>query len=971
MGEIEQVIEAVRGECAPGVWLRAQQLARRGMLDGRRTHNDELELRLLTRGGMTAPRVVLSLRHRDWTCECPSDEAACIHVAATAQALGDALARGDALVALEAPSTKVRYHLSRRDGAIAFERMLVHGSKLVPLERRLTAQRMSEEDPLAASPADLAVDVLLGSFVSGKIPRALVGRLLPALADCLDVRFEGEPVQVGEPHSGLLVMVEDCPGGFRVHVVQDPELQEFFDNGVVRVAGALRPLRELDLTARDLEELRAGRVWGFGEVANLVGRVLPALRERLPVTVTSELLPSATPMAPRLAFRTEHDGEVLGILPLIVYGDPPVARVDGDKLHHLGGALPIRDDEAERRLRDVLRAQLDMEPGRPQRFEGRRALDVAESLRALHDVAIEGDGLAACFIAAPLELDFDLSQAFDFRFVSRGEGAGGQERVARAGAVIEAWQRGESLVPLAGGGWAPLPPGLLDRVGHVIADLIAARGEKGDLPPSAVPDLARLCELLDKPPPPALEGLRPLLADFEGVPSSDLPADLTATLRGYQRAGIDWLALLSRANLGAMLADDMGLGKTLQALCVIHKPTLVVAPASVIHNWKNEIARFRPALRSHVYHGPGRTLESDADVTLTTYAILRLDADALAAREWDTVILDEAQQIKNPESQVAQAAFGLRARFRMTLSGTPVENRLDELWSQMRFLNPGLLGGRQDFARRYAQPIALGDGVALGRMRSRLKPFLLRRRKSEVARELPPRTDVVLRCELEPRERELYDAVRAAARREVVAELEAGGNVLAALEALLRLRQACCHPSLLPGQKADTSAKVSLLMERLEEGIAEGHKALVFSQWTSFLDLVEPHLDRAGIARCRLDGSTRDRAGVVAQFQDPGGPPLMLISLKAGGVGLNLTAADHVYLLDPWWNPAVEEQAADRAHRIGQDRPVLVHRLVAADSVEERMLELQDRKRSLAEAAMGSGGAVGGLTRDDLVALLA
>jgi superfamily II DNA or RNA helicase len=969
MGEIEQVIEAVRGECSPALWQRAQQLARRGMLDGKRTHNDELELRLLTRGGMTAPRVVLSLRHRDWTCECPSDEPACIHVAATAQALGEAIARGDSLVALEAPVTKVRYLLTRRDGAIAFDRMLVHGPKLVPMERRLTTQRASEPDSLPASPADLAVDVLLGSFTSGKIPRALVGRLLAALAECSDVRFDDEPIALGEPHSGLRVMVEDCPGGFRVSAVQDPELEEFFENGAVRVAGVLRPLRELDLSARDLEELRAGRIWGLGEVANLVGRVLPALRERLPVTITSELLPSATPMAPRLAFRTDHDGEVLGVMPLIVYGDPPVARVDGDKLTHLGGALPIRDDEAERGLRDVLRARLDMEPGRPQRFEGRRALDIAESLRALVDVVIEGDGLAACFIAAPLELELDASQAFDLRFVSRGEGDG-KERVARAGAVIDAWQRGDSLVPLAGGGWAPLPPGLLDRVGHIVADLIAARGEGGDLPASAVPDLAKLCELLDKPPPPALDGLRPLLTGFDGVPASDLPPDLTATLRGYQRAGADWLALLSRARLGAMLADDMGLGKTLQALCVIEKPTLVVAPASVIHNWRSEIARFRPALRTHVYHGAGRALAPDADVTLTTYAILRLDADALAACAWDTVILDEAQQIKNPESQVAQAAFGLRARFRMTLSGTPVENRLDELWSQMRFLNPGLLGGRQDFARRYAQPIALGDAASLSRMRSRLKPFLLRRRKSEVARELPPRTDVVLRCELEVRERELYDAVRAAARKEVVAELEAGGSVLAALEALLRLRQACCHPALLPGQTSDTSAKVSLLMERLEEGIAEGHKALVFSQWTSFLDLVEPHIERAGIAFTRLDGSTRDRAGVVAKFQDPGGPPLMLISLKAGGVGLNLTAADHVYLLDPWWNPAVEEQAADRAHRIGQDRPVLVHRLVAADSVEERMLELQERKRALAEAATGAGGAVGGLTRDDLLALL-
>lgn len=968
MGEIEQVIAAVRDECEPAVWLRAQQLARRGRLDGRRTHNDELELRLLTRGGMSSPLVVLSLKHLDWTCECPSDEPACLHVAAAALALGEAVARGEDLVALEAPAAKVAYRLERREGAVCFERFVARGETFVPLTRRLTSRVRPGDDAIAASQADLAVDVLLGSFRSGKIPRALVGRLVPALAACTDVRLDGVPIELGDAHPGLRVLVEDCPEGFRVRAVQDPALDELFDNGIVRLGKTLCPLREPDLSARDLEELRTGRVWGLGEVANLVGQVLPALRERLPVSVQSELLPSAQPMQPRLAFRTDHDGESLGVLPLIVYGDPPTARVDGDKLHHLGGALPIRDEHAEARLRDLLRERFDMEPGRPQRFEGRRALDAAESLRDLKGVSFEGNGLAACFVASPLELDLDLSEGFEVRFVSNVDGA---RREARPGAVLDAWQRGESMVPLLDGGWAPLPPGLLDRVGHVIADLVAARGENPRLPASAAPDLARLCELLERPPPPALGGLEPLMRDFEGIPAATLPSDLDATLRDYQRVGVDWLALLSRADVGAMLADDMGLGKTVQALCVATRPMLVVAPASVVHNWVAEIARFRPGLRAHVYHGPGRELDADADVTITTYAILRLDADKLAAKTWDMVVLDEAQLIKNPESQVAQAAFALRARFRVTLSGTPVENRLDELWSQMRFLNPGLLGGRQDFQRRYAQPITIGDNDALARLRARLKPFLLRRRKSEVARELPPRTDVLLRCELDARERELYEAVRAAARKEVVAELEAGGGVLAALEALLRLRQACCHPALLPGQSAERSAKIDVLLERLDTGIAEGHKALVFSQWTSFLDLVEPHLARLGIAYCRLDGSTRDRAAVVARFQDPAGPPVMLVSLKAGGVGLNLTAADHVFLLDPWWNPAVEEQAADRAHRIGQERPVLVHRLVATDSVEERMLELQARKRALAEAATGAGGAVGGLTRDDLLALLA
>jgi SNF2 family DNA or RNA helicase len=388
----------------------------------------------------------------------------------------------------------------------------------------------------------------------------------------------------------------------------------------------------------------------------------------------------------------------------------------------------------------------------------------------------------------------------------------------------------------------------------------------------------------------------------------------------------------------------------------------------VLPNWEEETRRFRPALRIGLYHGPRRTLDPTANVTLTSYAILRLDADALAAVGWDAVVLDESQAIKNPTSQVARAAYALRAGFRLALTGTPVENRLDELWSQLHFTNPGLLGGRGDFDRLTARKVAEGDAEAAARLRERTRPFVLRRTKREVAPELPPRTEVVLHAVLSDPERLLYDTVRAATRAEVVEKLAAGASPLQVLEALLRLRQAACHPGLLPGHDAESSSKLELLLESLDECVAEGHKALVFSQWTSLLDRVEPLLGRAALRFTRLDGSTRDRGAVVADFQRDDGPPVLLISLRAGGTGLNLTAADHVFILDPWWNPAVEDQAADRAHRIGQDRPVMVYRLVAENTVEERVQALQRRKRELADAALA--GAAGALTRDDLLALL-
>ncbi len=504
-----------------------------------------------------------------------------------------------------------------------------------------------------------------------------------------------------------------------------------------------------------------------------------------------------------------------------------------------------------------------------------------------------------------------------------------------------------------------------------MADLLAARDDDGEVARAALPALAKFCEALEHPAPPSLARLAGLLDGAEALPRAALPEGFTATLRPYQQHGVDWLCFLRDAGLGALLADDMGLGKTVQTIAAMKGRCLVVAPRSVVHNWCDELARFRPGLRVAMYHGAGRKLDPRVDVTVTTYAVLRLDAEALARESWDTVVLDEAQAIKNPDSQAARAAFGLRGAFRVALSGTPVENRLEELWSLMHFANPGLLGGRGEFVSRYGDAATGAEGAGLEGLRARVAPFLLRRRKRDVAPELPPRTEMVLRCALDEGERAVYDAVRAASHAEVVEALRGGGDAMKALELLLRLRQAACHSGLVPGQEAARSSKVEALVEALETAAAEGHRALVFSQWTGLLDRVEPHLRAVGIGFVRLDGSTRDRGAVVAEFQSPGGPPVMLVSLKAGGTGLNLTAADHVFLLDPWWNPAVEDQAADRAHRIGQQRAVTIYRLVAEDTVEEGIVALQARKRALAEAALSGGDPAAALTRDDLLELLA
>jgi superfamily II DNA or RNA helicase len=561
----------------------------------------------------------------------------------------------------------------------------------------------------------------------------------------------------------------------------------------------------------------------------------------------------------------------------------------------------------------------------------------------------------------------DQDGAHDIAFHVPGKPEGAPpipaDRVARA------WRSGTYAIEDDDGETVWLPRDWLARYGPLLEQFAAAKATTKKIPRWARPVAAELCAALDAPPPRELAGLATLAHGLEDIPHAPLPAGFVGALRDYQRVGVDWLSLLRDAEVGALLADDMGLGKTLQTLCAIRGRTLVVAPTSTLHNWAAEAARFRPDLRVHVYHGPRRALDPAADVTLTSHALLRLDKDDLSKETWDTLVLDEAQAIKEPTTALAAAAFAVPARWRVALSGTPVENRLTELWSLAHFLNPGLLGGRRDFVARYARPIEQGQARAAAELQTKIRPFVLRRRKSEVARELPPRTDVVLRCALDSHERSVYDGLRAAGQIDLLGRLAAGGDMLEALELLLRMRQAACHAALVPGQQAERSSKVDLLVDQLTQVTGEGHRALVFSQWTALLDLVEVPLKAAKIDYLRLDGGTVDRADVVARFQADGGPPVMLVSLRAGGTGINLTAADHVYLLDPWWNPAVEDQAADRAHRIGQSRPVFVHRLVAEDTVEEKILALHEHKRALALAAIGEAAA-SSLTREDLIELL-
>ncbi|MEZ6110753.1 MAG: SNF2-related protein [Pirellulaceae bacterium] len=484
---------------------------------------------------------------------------------------------------------------------------------------------------------------------------------------------------------------------------------------------------------------------------------------------------------------------------------------------------------------------------------------------------------------------------------------------------------------------------------------------------------------------------RQRLRTFQGIEAANAPEQFQGTLREYQREGLGWLHFLREFNLGGCLADDMGLGKTVQVLALLESrrqqraagdkeigPSLVIVPKSLVFNWVEEASRFTPEMRVLNYTGLLRRDELDNfdqyDIVVTTYGTLRRDIVDLKERQFDYAILDESQAIKNAGSQAAKAVRLLNARHRLAMTGTPVENHLGELWSLFEFLNPGMLGRSSAFSAMSRTGGGEDNGEWLGVLAQALRPFLLRRTKRQVLTELPEKTEQTLYCEMSSKERKKYDELRDYYRSQLndrVAQHGLQKSKIHVLEALLRLRQAACHPGLLDSKlTGETSAKLETLFDQLDEIVEEGHKALVFSQFTSLLAIVKDHLDKKKVVYEYLDGRTRKRGERVKRFQEDPDCPLFLISLKAGGHGLNLTAADYVFILDPWWNPAVEAQAVDRAHRIGQTRHVFAYRLICKDTVEDKIIELQKSKRELADAIVSADDSLlRSLTAEDLAML--
>ncbi len=772
-------------------------------------------------------------------------------------------------------------------------------------------------------------------------------------------------------------------------------------NGIRLIPAETRPVFADLLTHRHGDPIEVP----VGEVSDAVIDVLPKLLDHGLQVSVPENVPERT-MEPERAVKLTDRSDQLLVEPRFRYGEVEFSRIqkgtvlvpdpEGDGVRKLD-----RNVEKERQFLSFLK-ETGLEPApeyhrnvlTPGSSRGRWLIEERPRLEEEGIEVITNENLKD-----PPEVSDPETSTAEIRggiewFEVEGE-IQYEERTAELEEVLETIREGRKYIQLSEGSYGKIPSDLRNRFAGV--DEYARQTEEAmELPGLSIPRLESLLESVEETETDeTIEKYRRFYREFDGIDDVREPDSFQGTLRKYQRAGLAWLKFLREYGFGGLLADDMGLGKTVQILAHLHRvrveeragddeafpDSLVICPRSVLKNWEREAKRFLPDPDLYVHHGRGRVEEVDEwpshHLTLTTYGTMRSDVAMLKERRFDTIVLDECQAIRNPNTRTARKVRLLEADCRIGLSGTPVQNTVLDLWSQFQFLNPGLLGDRSYFEHHFVRPIEEeGESEVSDRLQQMIHPFLLRRTKEQVEQQLPELSRSILDCPLFPEQKDLYETYRKRYRREVTNTIQQQGinqSRFKVLEGLTRLRQICCHPALVEeeGEYGDeTSTKLVRFARQAEEVINEGHRALVFSQFVSFLQHIREAVEGRGWGYEYLDGSTRNREERVRRFQENETRKLFLISLKAGGEGLNLTGADYVFLMDPWWNPAVEQQAMDRTHRIGQDRPVFVYRLICPDTIEEKMLGLQEKKKELArDIVTPEAGVFKDLDRDELLAL--
>ena len=985
---MEQLFTTIRDNCSKQRWSKAIELSRIAELQIEKYSKNECTLMLSNPRKAVSSSVKLWFEEEDWNCDCTSKDDPCVHIATSSIMLKNdktLLKNFQDKSSKPKPRAKISYDFHRADGCLFLKRSIVSGKKNIAITSTLASLATGRIIGPKVIPTrnDYAIESLLGSQADAYL---IKGNKLPNLFAYLSkadqIRLDGKKIAISTKQTGFQVCIKDEGGGVLVYGKQDAAIKEVYRNGIALCDKTLHPINTVKLNKALLKLLAEGKYFGQKELAYVVSELIPELSLKFPIEILSKKIPNAIRTKPRVEFFLKRDGLNLQALAKIVYGDPIIASIENAQLALKGKGIPVRNLDEETNLQIKFHSHFNFHLGEKLDYKSHEAIEFISKLKnwkakiakSSKNVEITRffsvyKGLESKVKVSHKDDQANINVSFDLKTEENGET---KQLEARTEDVLSAWQKGESLVPLIGGGWSELPKEWLDKHARKLMEILTACDKSGAIPKFLTHSVTNFFDDLEdnecKLPDAVRKITNELLSDHHETIKP--PSDLKASLRPYQEEGINWLAFLKKRELGALLADDMGLGKTIQSICLLNNKSLIIAPTSVLYNWEQEIKRFRPKLKINIYHGLSRSLEkADKTITLTTYSIARLDHEKLSKITWNTIILDEAQNIKNPESKIAGAIFSLKSHFRLALTGTPIENHLEDIWSLFYFLNKGLLGSRKSFSQNYVKMTSSSD-EHLATLKHRLKPFVLRRLKSEVAKDLPDRTNVILYNELSEEENLIYKSIELSTKKDILEKINLKSpNMMKVLEALLRLRQAACHIGMLPGQEAESSSKINLLMSSLEKCLAGGHKALIFSQWTRFLDLIGKEMKTRSMKYLRIDGTTQKRQNIVNSFQTSDEHPFLLLSLKAAGIGLNLTAADHVFIMDPWWNPAVEEQAADRSYRIGQDKPVIVHKIVTKNSVEENILKLQDKKKNLASSVIGDNNKAYKLTKEDMIGL--
>jgi superfamily II DNA or RNA helicase len=956
----------MREASSPALWSRAIELSRRDPFVPERVTDEVIAGRMMGLDQKLAFEVELFDADQEWSCTCQDREDPCVHAVAmaivvkrrTADEWREIIkinAQGDASKsqANQNRNGVITYRFSRLKESLRFERVVVgQGREHALVSSLLTHITTLKADVIAVpNQFDYQVEQSLENDRHGTLRTETMHRLLRALRQAPKVLLDMQPVQTSDEKVGLIVEITDDGAAVALRGMRDPRITEVFANGVALCGRTLHPAVVPEFTQQESDIMRRGGKYFPQEMHRLETSILPALSAKVRVVNKSKRIQIAEHIEPRLRLRIADTGTRLNIEPVIVYADDEDKLfVDRRGMHVVGTAKVARDEIAERRLRDEAFRKTGINWGEIKEVAVSEGLDWIVGTGARHPDLLRTQDLTRYRNSGGLVLTWvneggqiGLMSEYNgkkklFSLSSDDHAGSVSSMLQRAQSAIE---RGESSIPWLDGTYVSLPIAWLAANRVLIQSVLSARTSDGRA-------LARLVSGATASDGESDNDAESMLAHRSMQwPIVQPFAGFVGALRPYQQHGLNWLSSLFADGVGGILADEMGLGKTVQILACMPKNTLIVAPSSILSNWRSELAKFRPDLKVVIHHGSQRgVLSRDADVVVTSFGLLRQDEKEFSLRTWEMCVIDEAQYVRNPETQSYQSVQSVKAKVKLAVTGTPIENKMTDLWALMNLVNEGLFGSRTSFQKMLGQGVEKGQKSAIAEIRRLVSPFMIRRKKSKVATDLPDRIESVVRIDLNDDERRVYEGLRQEAQTMMRDSSVKAFNML---PALLRLRQSCCHLGLLPNLSERTSTKTDRAIEMIQEITGDGGRVLLFSQWTSFLDLIERRLNETGITHLRVDGGTANRGEIVSQFQNGEGD-VMLLSLKAAGVGLNLTAADHVFIMDPWWNPAVEAQAADRAHRIGQTKNVMIHRFVAEGTVEERVLALQEHKQRLVEA---------------------